>query len=609
MTDIPFRGSVRLAGDRPVTRLLAATAFAVASAASGAANAAEHSIVVVNRCSEQIWLGERGSASSAPHHWALAPTCTDATAHICPSGTCQAGSCTCTSDADCRFGAPAGTTTAHCDTGAGRCVKRAKVSVPAGWQGRFWPRTQCSGSDTSFVCETGQCGPATGGNIDCTVQNAAGNLATLFEIATAGNNAADTFDVSLVSGYNVPVAVKVQLPADAPRWKPNTSYTSGAQIIARVGTNVFGFTNGGSAGTSGATKPAFPGTWTHSVGDGSDIVWVNTGPACEPSGCSGPIGEAQCPSVLRVSSGSGGYIACDAPANACSAPSSPCAADLDYYQCQNNGGETDLFGKVLTLESPNAGTFVCFSAKDCPAGTTCQLNPTFVDSGFQLPAGTGLCTPVAQNGGCTPSDDGKLCPAIHYPFVGYTCQTLSGKAENAQVCLPPITAGMGDLWWNAANWTEDASPPSCAQDSDCGGAKKCLAGPTHAGLKPCDGSCTCWSPKTCTAATCPGPDQCLNADGVPDGQSDGGTIVDCNIVTCYCGPQGIYSGACGPTNPSWLQAAAALGGGTAKWPERFKSACPTAYSYQFDDPSSVWSCPNPAQGLNRYRVTFCGRTP
>jgi hypothetical protein len=403
----------------------------------------------------------------------------------------------------------------------------------------------------------------------------------------------------------------VKLPADAPRWQPSTSYEAGAQIIEKVGNATFDFTNGGQTGTSGTTKPPFPGTWTESVDDGADITWVNTGPVCETSGCTRRIGKARCPSALAVFNQGDKYIACDAPANACTGDA-PCAANLDYYQCQNNGGEQDLFGKVLTLQSPNAGTFVCFSATDCPHGTTCELNPAFVDQGFVLPAGAGLCTPVAQNGGCTPSDDGQLCPAIDYPFVGYTCQTLSGQMDNAQVCVPPITSGFGDLWWNAANWTESAPAQSCTQDSDCSGSEKCLTGPVHAGLKQCppdDESCTCWSPKTCTAATCPGANQCLNADGVPDGGDDGGTTVDCSTETCYCGPQGIYSGACGPTNPAWQQAVAALTDGAARWPQRFKAACPVAYSYQFDDPSSNWSCTNPAQGLNAYRVTFCGYVP
>jgi hypothetical protein len=96
---------------------------------------------------------------------------------------------------------------------------------------------------------------------------------------------------------------------------------------------------------------------------------------------------------------------------------------------------------------------------------------------------------------------------------------------------------------------------------------------------------------------------------VPDGKPDGQSVVDCTTETCYCGPQGVYSGACGPTNPAWHQAAESISEQGASWPHAFKNRCPVAYSYQFDDPSSNWSCPNPAQGLNKYRVVFCGGVP
>ncbi|MEW6268482.1 MAG: thaumatin family protein [Thermodesulfobacteriota bacterium] len=587
--------------------LLAATALELAAAGHAAAGATDHVVTFVNRCQQQVWIGELGSSSIAPHDWALAPRCTAQTASsICPSGTCHDGACTCTSDADCAFGAPAGTPTASCDTNRGRCVSKVKIHVPAGWSGRFWPRTGCSGSSTSFVCETGQCGPATGGNIDCTVQGSSANLATLFEITAAGPGGADNFDVSLVSGFNVPLGVKVVLAADAARWRPSTAYAAGAQIVAKVGKSVFGFTNGGQAGTSGTTPPAFPGTWTASVADGPDITWVNTGPACETSGCTRKgVKEKHCPADLKVTSTGGAYIACDVPANVCGQQGSPCAAGLSYYQCQNNGGETDLFGDAIGLQSPNAETFVCFSPKDCPAGTTCQLDPTFVSS-FTLPSGAGLCTPVAQNGGCTTDGD----PCGHFPFVEYRCQTLADETSNAQVCVPPTTTGMGNLWWNAENWTAAASPPQCSTDADCGGSNKCLQGPaTLGGLRQCpDGdTCTCWSPNPCTSnADCAQPNTCLDANGVPDGEPDGSGVVDCTTETCYCGPQAIYSGVCGATNQGWLDAAAALTDGEARWPQGFKETCPIAYSYQYDDPSSNWSCTNGGQGLNDYRVILCG---
>lgn len=564
-----------------------------------------HAVSFTNNCGQQIWLAEFGSTSIAPDNWALAPTCTGDDA--CASGqSCTGGRCTCASDADCAFGAPAGTVTATCSAGA--CVNTVELAMPPGWSGRFWARTGCSGTSDSFVCETGQCGPQSGGNIDCTAQNAAANQATLFELSAAGTSGTDNFDVSLVSGYNVPLTVTVNLPADTPTWAPDTAYAAGAQIVENVNGDNFRFTSG-PAGTSGSSRPDFPDQWLASVADGT-TSWTNTGPVCQDSGCTSDL-LTTCPSQLEVTSGGGTLIACDAPANACVPTSAPCNGDLPYYQCQNNSGTKDLFGDVLTFQSPNAGTFVCFSADDCPAGTSCAMSPTFV-SGFELPAGAGVCTPVAQNGGCTPSDDGTVCPAIGFPFVDYQCQTLANVTANAQVCIPPTTSGAGDLWWNAANWTA-TSPNSCSGDSDCNSSadtanNKCLAAEVAGGLPQCtDGApCSCYEPVPCSSSRgvddgCPGPNQCLNDVGVPDGTQG----VDCTTETCYCGPQGVYSGSCGPTNPSWNAAAQAVGTSGTGWTSIFKSACPVAYAYQFDDPSSDWSCDNTGDALVGYEVQFC----
>lgn len=564
-----------------------------------------HQVTIENRCDQQIWLAEFGSPSVVPPNWALAPLCSSD--GDCASGqSCASGSCTCASDADCTFDAPPGTTTATCDTGSGQCARSTQLLMPAGWSGRLWPRTGCSGSDTALVCATGQCGPATGGNIDCSIQGATADLATLFEATMAGANGNDNFDISLVSGYNVPISVTLTPPPDK-GWQANTSYEAGAQIVQAVGDDVFGFTNSGPGGTSGATAPSFPSTWFGTVTDGSGITWTNTGPTCQPSGCTSDL-LSTCPSALQVDSDSA-LVACNAPANTCAATSSSCNADLDFYQCQNNDGTKDLFGNVLTLQSPNASSFVCFSADDCPAGTTCLLDPDLV-SGLTLPKGAGVCSPVAQNGGCTPADDGQPCPTTPaFPFVEYQCQTLT--QGNVPVCLPPTTTGVGDLWWNANNWT--ATSTACSADSDCTSSQKCLGAEVKGGLPACtsgDTGCTCYDSQACSSARgtndgCAQPNSCLNEHGVPDGKPDGGANVDCSKQTCYCAPQGIYSGACGPTNPSWNSAALAVGTKDEGWPAIFKEACPVAYAYQFDDPSSNWSCPN-TDTLVGYSITLCG---
>jgi len=564
-------------------------------------DAGTHTVTLVNHCRQPVWVASNEASPERPSDWALAPTC-DSDAECADGQTCSEHACTCSADSDCAFQTPSGTPAARCDLESGRCTSSATVDVSPGWSGRFWARTECSGAEDAFVCATGQCGPDSGSDFDCAATAATANRATLFELSAAGTSGIDNFDVSLVSGYNVPVVVTVELPEDHATWKPDTDYAAGAQILEMVGEHNFGFTAAGKPGRSGMTKPDFPATWTDSVSDGADLRWVNVGPQCERSGCESDL-LTTCPPALQVKSGNS-VVACDAPANQCVDSMASCHDELSYYQCQNNGGPKDLFGNVLDLQSPNADTYVCFSADDCPPGTTCELDPEFV-SGFTMPQGTGLCLPVTQNGGCAPGDEGKPCPLRTYPFVDYQCQTLTGRASNAQVCIPPTSGGFGDLWWNSANWSEVIPKRSCTADAGCAAGDKCLSQPFMGGSKECatgDASCSCHTPKRCGTADsganggCPGPRQCLNDVGAPNGGD-----VDCTKETCYCGPQAIFSSTCGPTNPDWQRAEAAVG----NWATVFKEACPVAYSYQYDDPSSNWSCPNPADDLVDYRVEFC----
>lgn len=491
-------------------------------------------------------------------------------------------------------------TTPICNTDTHRCVSRTRIAVPANWQGRFWGRTGCSGTSTDFVCASGQCGPATGGNVDCGVQGADANLATLFELTSVPAPGLDNYDVSIASGYNLPLTVKVKLPPDAPTWKPSTSYGAGQQIVERTKAGFFGFTNAGAGGTSGSSKPVFPFKFGHEVVDAAGVTWRNTGPLCADSGCDrGGLREDACPVELQQIVG-GEYVACNVPSNVCS-PSDP---DCSLYQCKNgqSGAPTDLFGETITLASANGASAVCYSRDDCRPGSRCLVDPEF-DSGSTklMPSGTGVCMPIAQDGGCANANtpDGDPCPDINFPFVNATCHTVKGS----RVCLPSLDSsngGLGDLWWNAENWTDQST--SCTSDAGCVSGQKCFEAAQQVGLKACAGggdTCTCFAPTACTTkADCASTGQaCLDASVNP-----------CSGGTCYCYPQAVYSGACGASNQEWIAAAAAISDPPgATWPQGFRAACPVAYGYQFDDPASNWFCPNgTVSGSNAYRVVLCG---
>ncbi|KAH7846388.1 hypothetical protein Vadar_013438 [Vaccinium darrowii] len=75
-----------------------------------------------------------------------------------------------------------------------------QLSAPAGWSGRFWPRTGCNfdGSGNG-KCDTGDCG-----KLMCT--GAGIPPVTLAEFTIGGDK--DFYDVSLVDGYNVGLGIR-----------------------------------------------------------------------------------------------------------------------------------------------------------------------------------------------------------------------------------------------------------------------------------------------------------------------------------------------------------------------------------------------------------------
>ncbi|MCO5568276.1 hypothetical protein L7F22_021973 [Adiantum nelumboides] len=84
-------------------------------------------------------------------------------------------------------------------------AQSSTLEAPSDWAGRLWGRTGCKfASDGSGACESADCG----GKLQCQGTGAT-PPATLVEFTLQGTAGAtqDYYDVSLVDGYNVPVAV------------------------------------------------------------------------------------------------------------------------------------------------------------------------------------------------------------------------------------------------------------------------------------------------------------------------------------------------------------------------------------------------------------------
>ena len=88
------------------------------------------------------------------------------------------------------------------------------LTVGADWNGRVWSRTNCTFNSTgSGGCFTGDCG----GQLNCTIPGAA---ATLAEFNLLGWDNLSFYDISLVDGYNLPLAILVAPSANASSLPP-----------------------------------------------------------------------------------------------------------------------------------------------------------------------------------------------------------------------------------------------------------------------------------------------------------------------------------------------------------------------------------------------------
>ncbi|OMO81827.1 Thaumatin [Corchorus capsularis] len=80
------------------------------------------------------------------------------------------------------------------------------INVPATWSGRVWARTGCSTNSGRFVCATADCGS---GQVACHGRGGA-PPATLAEFTLEGKGGHDTYDISNVDGFNLPLSITPQ---------------------------------------------------------------------------------------------------------------------------------------------------------------------------------------------------------------------------------------------------------------------------------------------------------------------------------------------------------------------------------------------------------------
>jgi hypothetical protein len=80
----------------------------------------------------------------------------------------------------------------------------SQLWVSPDWQGRVWGRTNCTVNGESCSCDTGDCF----GKLDCEFSGATPATLAEFNLAGGENGQQTFYDLSLVDGYNLPIALK-----------------------------------------------------------------------------------------------------------------------------------------------------------------------------------------------------------------------------------------------------------------------------------------------------------------------------------------------------------------------------------------------------------------
>ncbi|XP_002979720.2 pathogenesis-related protein 5 isoform X1 [Selaginella moellendorffii] len=245
------------------------------------------------------------------------------------------------------------------------------VTTPSNWGGRFWGRTGCSrGTDGTFTCAMGDCD----GREQCTVGGKP--PATLVEFTLSGYANMDFYDVSLVDGYNLPMAVSP---------------------------------DGGGQGRN-ATDPK----------------------SCGAAGCTGDLNR-NCPAALQVT-GTGNVVGCRSACDAFKEPQYCCTGENALpTTCK----PTD-YSKAFKQSCPNAysyayddlsSTFTCMGGRYtivfCPTATDLSDD----NNGVQFPEAQAVPAPAVPS-----TDGGDNFPVGgSSPTVGTNFRIISPSSAPSRI--------------------------------------------------------------------------------------------------------------------------------------------------------------------------------
>ena len=168
---------------------------------------------------------------------------------------------------------------------------------------------------------------------------------------------------------------------------------------------------------------------------------------------------------------------------------------------------------------------------------------------------------------------------------------------------PPAGTKSGRIWGRTGCNVDDNGKGSCST-GDCGGVLACTAG----GKEPAT-----LAEYTLGSGSDPDYYDISLVDGFNVPMSFAPVNGSCHAIVCaadinaQCPPELKVDGACASAclkfgTPQYCCPGAASGCGPTNYSRFFKGLCPDAYSYAYDDKTSLFTC---AAGTTDYQVTFC----
>lgn len=114
-------------------------------------------------------------------------------------------------------------------------------SVPLFWQGAFWGRTNCVNNSGDITCDLGTCRSNFDGKGKVQCGGVGGTPPMTKGEINFDQNGGDTYDVSIVDGFNVPMTVEV-VPGTGDKWKYIPKYActkagNSTDILPLIGTS------------------------------------------------------------------------------------------------------------------------------------------------------------------------------------------------------------------------------------------------------------------------------------------------------------------------------------------------------------------------------------